>query len=229
MHSANRLDVRLAACVVVAAASLGLGTPIAHAEEPSVAPTKARREVLIGFRGIGEVWQDEAIIQGYRSSRFAGAGFGGFGITDWMMVEAELGYMRQPSAAGRTVTFKKTTYEIAPGYLELIPLTLGLSFSKELDRAEVFAGAGYALAIFTESTTTVGSVSGVKPGVDLRLGSRIHTSFMEPRIRPGTGSGANKGMDVELMVGRRQHQAFDTGTGFDFSAWRVSVGLVARL
>jgi hypothetical protein len=36
-------------------------------------------------------------------------------------------------------------------------------------------------------------------------------------------------MDVELLIGRRQHHAFGVGEGFDFSAWRGGIGLVARL
>ncbi len=201
------------------------GAPAPSGPPAAKAP---QHEVLLGFRGVGEIWQDAAIVQSYRSSRFAGAGFGAFGVNDWLMVEAELGYMRQPSDTGRTVTHTSATYSVAAGSLELIPVTIGLSVNRELDRAEVFAGVGGALAVFTESTDE-GSISGVKPGVDLRLGTRIHTSMFEPRIRPGMSTNANKGLDVELMLGRRQHHAFGMGSGFDVSAWRVSVGLVARL
>jgi hypothetical protein len=38
-----------------------------------------------------------------------------------------------------------------------------------------------------------------------------------------------QGVDFELLLGRRQHQAFGMGEGFDFSAWRVGAGLVCRL
>lgn len=223
------MSTKLSALALVS--GLLFAAPAARAQAADAPPAKAAstsREVLVGFRGIGEIWQDEAIVQGYRSSRFAGAGMGGFGITRWLMVEAELGYMRQPSDSGRQVTYKNTAYEVAPGFLELIPVTLGLSLNKELDRAEVFGGVGGALVVFTEDTSE-GTVSGVKPGLDMRLGTRIHTSFMEPRIRPGMGSASNKGVDVELMLGRRQHHAFGMGSGFDFGAWRVSAGLVARL
>ena len=36
-------------------------------------------------------------------------------------------------------------------------------------------------------------------------------------------------MDVEFLIGRRQHQAFGVGEGLDLSAWRIGVGLVGRL
>ena len=107
-------------------------------------PASGAGDLLVGFRGIGEVWQDPGILEAYRSSRFAGAGFGAIGLTGWLRAEAELGYMRQPSQSGRTVTLKDGSQAaVASGSLELLPVTIGVAAHKDTGRAEVFGGAGY--------------------------------------------------------------------------------------
>ncbi len=99
--------------------------------------------------------------------------------------------------------------------------------SKQTRLAELFAGAGYGMAVFTESTD-VGTVSGAKPGLDLRAGTRIHTRLLRQQLRP-EGVVGPQGLDFELLFGRRQHHAFGIGQGFDFSAWRLGAGMVVRL
>jgi hypothetical protein len=215
----------------------------AHAEDPP-APAPFRPDFTFGFRGVGEIWQDPAIVQSYRSSRFAGAGFASLGIIRPLAIEAELGYMRQSSAAGRTLQeddvpkkllltddagnlVQDATYAIAGGSMELMPVTFSLLLRKELGGAQVFAGPGFAMAVFNEQTD-VGAVSGVKPALDLKAGARIHTRLIQPPIRP-VGPKPLQGLDVELLLGRRQHHAFGVGQGFDFSAWRIGIGLAARL
>jgi hypothetical protein len=206
----------------------GAAPAVAVAEEAAMGGAGGAGDLLVGFRGIGEIWQDPGILQAYRSSRFAGAAFGAIGITGWLRAEAELGYMRQPSQAGRTVTLADgTAAAISAGSLELLPVTLGLAAHKDTGRAEVFGGLGYAMAVFAERTDT-GTVAGTKPALDLRGGVRIHTQLVQPRTRP-TGPTGVQGVDVELLLGRRQHHAFGMGEGFDFSAWRVGAGLVCRL
>ena len=108
----------------------------------------------------------------------------------------------------------------------MVPVTASLVAVKDLRRAEAFFGAGFAMAVFTERTDA-NTVAGAKPGFDLRTGIRVHTGFVEPSLRPFSPTGV-EGVDLELMVGRRKHQAFDIGTGFDFSAWRIGAGVVAR-
>lgn len=176
-------------------------------------------DVTFGLRGVGEVWQDQNIITHYRSSRFAGAGFAGVGVTDWLEVELELGYMRQASDTSMT--------GVATGTLELLPVTLGLHVRRDGQRAELFAGGGLATVVFTERTA-VGTVAGAKPCLDLRAGTRVHTGLVRPSPLGDASAGVRR-LDVELLVGRRQHHAFGLGTGFDLSAWRVGVGLAARL
>jgi hypothetical protein len=176
-------------------------------------------DVMFGLRGVGEVWQDTAIITNYRSSRFAGAGFFGYGINDWLMVDAEVGYMRQNADTSRA--------GVAAGALQLVPVTIALEARRDSARAELFGGLGFTAVTFSEETD-VGVVAGAKPALDLRAGTRIHTQLVrEPITGPGTPG--LRGLDVELLIGRRQHHAFGLGTGFDLSAWRVGIGLAARL
>ncbi len=202
---------------IITAVTLGI-SPAALAQADL--PTEPRElDLLLGFRGVGEVWQDPSIIHHYRSSNFGGTGFGSLGVLPWLSVELELGYVRQASNTGRS--------DVAAGALELAPITFGAVARKDTDRAELFGGLGYAMAVFTEQTD-VGTVSGVKPGFDLRTGVRIHTNFVQTSIRPNSAPGI-QGMDVEVMFGRRQHHAFGVGSGFDLSAWRAGIGLVARL
>lgn len=215
------------------------------ADEPAAKAPPAPTQFIFGFRGVGEVWQDPAIVQSYRSSRFGGAGFGAISLWGPLLFEAEIGYMRQDSAGGRTVPAEDVpkallvrdpvsgevdsaaVYQIAGGSIELMPVTFSLLARKEAGGAELFAGAGFAMAVFNEQTE-VGAVSGVKPGLDMKAGARIHTNLVNPVIRP-SGARSISGMDVELLLGRRQHHAFGLGSGFDFSAWRIGIGLTARL
>ena len=181
--------------------------------------SEAGREVVFGLRGVGEVWQDTSIITHYRSSRFAGAGFVGFGLNDWLMLDAEVGHMRQEADVSRA--------GVAAGTLQLVPVTVALEARSDTPRAEVFGGIGFTAVTYSEDTA-VGVVSGTKPALDLRVGTRVHTNLVREPIT-GPGSPGIRGLDVELLVGRRQHHAFGLGTGFDLSAWRVGLGLVARL
>jgi hypothetical protein len=176
-------------------------------------------DVMFGLRGVGEVWQDASIITNYRSSRFAGAGFFGFGLNDWLMLDAEIGYMRQDADTTRA--------GVAAGALQLVPVTVALEARRDSARAELFGGAGFTTVAYSEETD-VGVVSGAKPALDLRAGTRIHTNLVREPIT-GPGSPGLRGLDVELLLGRRQHHAFGLGTGFDLSAWRVGIGLAARL
>lgn len=236
---------RLAGLLMTVAVALA-SPRAARAEEPAAAPKPAApTQFIFGFRGVGEVWQDPAIVQSYRPSRFGGAGFGAVTLWGPLMAEAEVGFMRQDAAGGRSVPVDdvpkallvrdpltgeldpEARYQIAGGSMELMPVTFSLLARKETGGAELFAGAGFAMAVFNEQTA-VGAKSGVKPGLDLKAGARIHTQLVSPVIRP-SGSRSISGMDVELLLGRRQHHAFGLGSGFDFSAWRIGIGLTARL
>jgi hypothetical protein len=205
---------------LITAALLASG---AYAED---GPKADPAPVLVGFRGVGEIWQDPFVVESYRSSRFSGAGFVSYGLNHWLQAELELGYMRTMADSGRQVTYQKALGTVASGTMELIPVSADLVVTRDLQRAEAFFGAGFAMAVFTERTDA-GTVGGAKPGIDMKTGIRVHTNFVTPGFRPHSDTGVD-GVDVELLLGRRKHQPFGSGQGFDFSAWRVGAGVVAR-
>ena len=177
----------------------------------------------VGFRGVGEIWQESAVVMVHRSSRFGGTGFFSTGITRLLGAEVELGYNRMVGKAIDPATNQRTSGQAT---LELVPVAMNVTARMEGRSSEVFAGVGPAFVAFNDRSPT-NAISGMKLGLDMRLGIRIHTNFIQQSIRPGAGG--FKRMDVELMLGRRQHQAFGIGSGLDLSAWRVGGGLVCRL
>ncbi len=180
-------------------------------------------ENSIGFRGIGEVWQETAIALVHSSSRFGGAGFFHTGLTRAIGFELELGYNQMKGKAVDPTTNEQTGNSST---LELVPISMGATLRAGGPTSEVFIGAGPALVAFNDRSPT-NAISGVKIGGDVRAGVRIHTHFLQESIRPGA-RGLRR-LDFELMLGRRQHQPFGVGSGLDLSAWRIGAGLVGRL
>ena len=180
-------------------------------------------ENAVGFRGVGEVWQESAIVLVHRSSRFGGSGFFHTGVTRLLGFELELGYNRMKGQAVDPTTNERTGNAST---LELVPISMDATLRAEGPTSEVFVGSGPAFVAFNDRSPT-NAISGVKIGLDMRVGVRIHTHFLQESIRPGARG--MRRMDFELMLGRRQHQAFGIGEGLDLSAWRVGAGLVGRL
>ena len=177
----------------------------------------------VGFRGVGEIWQESAVVMVHRSSRFGGTGFFSTAVTALVGMEFELGYNRMVGNAIDPKTNQRTGGQAT---LELVPVSMDVTLRSEGPRSEVFFGLGPAFVAFNDRSPT-NAISGMKIGLDMRLGVRIHTRFLQESIRPGAGG--FRRIDVELMLGRRQHQAFGIGSGLDLSAWRVGGGLVCRL
>ena len=191
-----------------------------RARKPSYTPFS---DNAVGFRGVGEIWQESAVVMVHRSSRFGGTGFFSTGITPLFGAEVELGYNRMVGKAIDPATNQQTSGQAT---LELVPVAMNVTVRSEGRSSEVFAGFGPAFVAFNDRSPT-NAISGMKLGLDMRLGIRIHTNFIQQSMRPGAGG--FKRMDVELLLGRRQHQAFGFGSGLDLSAWRVGGGLVCRL
>jgi len=189
-------------------------------ERPSYTPFS---ENAVGFRGVGEIWQESAVVMVHRSSRFGGTGFFSTGITPLLGAEVELGYNRMVGKAIDPTTNQQTDGQAT---LELVPVAMTVTARMEGRSSEVFVGMGPAFVAFNDRSPT-NAISGMKLGFDMRLGIRIHTKFIQQSMRPGAGGFQR--MDVELMLGRRLHQAFGIGSGLDLSAWRIGGGLVCRL
>lgn len=192
-------------------------------ERPKRPAYQAFSESAVGFRGVGEVWQESAVVMVHRSSRFGGTGFFATSLTPIFGMEFELGYNRMVGSAVDPNTNQQTGSQAS---LELVPVAMNATARFDGPRSEVFFGAGPAFVAFNDRSPT-NAVSGMKIGLDMRMGVRIHTHFLQESIRPGARG--FKRIDIELMLGRRQHQAFGFGSGLDLSAWRVGGGLVCRL
>ncbi len=178
---------------------------------------------MLGFMGVGEVWQDSSIARVHRSSRFAGTGFYAAGISSLFGIEVELGYSRMTNPAVDRESGQQTTEDTS---FEMMPVALDATIRVETGRSEVFFGMGPAVVAFNDRSPT-NAISGTKLGIDFRLGTRIRTWFVQESIRPDARG--VKRMDFELLLGRRQHQMFGVGKGLNLSAWRVGAGVVARL
>ena len=170
-----------------------------------------------GLRLVGEQWQDPALVRPYGAARLLAAGFAGVDLTRLLGAEIEAGYLR--NALRPDVTdFYDGTFVASPVSFLALARTGG-------PNAVLYAGGGPVLTVFT-ATDEVGTVTGTKVGYDLRAGARIHTDLVQPSL---VQQGGVRGVDFEILVSRRQHHAFGVGQGFNLSAWRLAVGLVARL
>lgn len=192
-------------------------------EKPKRPKYAAFSENSVGFRGVGEVWQESAIVMVHRSSRFGATGFFHTGISRVFGFEIELGYNRMKGKAVDPDTNQQTSYAST---LELVPISMDTTIRVQGPTSEVLFGIGPAFVSFNDRSPT-NAISGVKIGLDMRVAMRIHTHFLQESIRPGARG--MRRMDFELMLGRRQHQAFGIGSGLDLSAWRVGAGFVGRL
>ena len=177
----------------------------------------------VGFRGVGEVWQEAAIVMVHRSSRFGGTGFFSAGITPLFGMEVEIGYNRLVGSAVDPSTNQQTGNQST---LELVPIAMDATIRMEGSTSDLIFGTGPAFVSFNDRSPT-NAISGMKIGIDMRMAVQIHTHFIQESIRPGA-RGMQR-MDLEFLIGRRQHQIFGIGEGLDLSAWRIGLGLVGRL
>ena len=177
----------------------------------------------VGFRGVGEVWQEAAIVMVHRSSRFGGTGFFSAGITELFGMEIEVGYNRLVGSAVDPSSNQQTGHDST---LELVPVAMNGTIRMEGYSSDLVFGAGPAFVSFNDRSPT-NAISGLKIGIDMRMAVQIHTNFIQESIRPGAGG--MRRADIEVLIGRRQHQAFGVGEGLDLSAWRIGLGLVGRL
>ena len=110
--------------------------------------------------------------------------------------------------------------------LELVPVAMNVTVRSEGRSSEVFAGFGPAFVAFNDRSPT-NAISGMKLGLDMRLKFESIPTLSSQSMRPGAGD--FKRMDVELLLGRRQHQAFGFGSGLDLSLGRSVEAWFCRL
>lgn len=181
--------------------------------------------LVLGVRGVGEVWQDPLLIAELgRGSRFGGTGALSYRVWRFVGVEMEVGYHRM-SGTGTTLHTGRTLADATT--FEMVPMAISASAMHRIGGVELFGALGTAFTVFHSSCETA-DISGTKIGPSILLGARIDTGMVQPSIRRDAGAQLQS-LDLELVVGRRQHQAFGVGEGLDLSAWRVGIGLMARL
>lgn len=199
-----------------------------EAEEGGLfAEKRSPRGVRLALRGVGELWHDTAIASRYRGSGIV-AGVGGvIPINGFLAIDADIGYHR---ASGG---------DSGGGTLQLVPMAL-LAEARWLPREdndlELFAGLGPAMVVWSESgqdpTTTAPEgaeegptvLRGARPGLEVRLGTRIDLGLVQPTMMPGQED-AVKAIELELLGARR---FAPSSAGFNFNTWRVGAGIALR-
>lgn len=183
-------------------------------------------ELRLGGRALAEMWQDPALGRIYRSSRFGGAGLGGFwfdvGLPVNFGVEADFSYHRM-SGAAVSLSTNQTSDRMAT--IEILPAAFRGCVGYSVGQATVYGSLGPAVTGYQESAPQL-SLAGNKVGLAMEGGIRFDTRFVDTPM--GYPPRALKGVDAEVFAGRRQHQLFGVGEGLDLSAWRLGAGLVAR-
>ena len=134
-----------------------------RAKKPSYTPFS---DNAVGFRGVGEIWQESAVVMVHRSSRFGGTGFFSTGITPLFGAEVELASNRMVGKAIDPSTNQQTSGQAT---LELVPVAMNVTVRSEGRSSEVFAGFGPAFVAFNDRSPT-NAISGMKLGLDMRLG-----------------------------------------------------------
>lgn len=197
--------------------------------EPPDRNAPEREPFRFGLRGLVETWADDAIATVYRS----GAVTGGVAVVApvWgpVAVELEAGYRRlkphslETDAAGSTAADDGRLFQLAP-----ITLLVEGAWSPPKTPLSLYGGLGPALVVFHERFPTgslpdesgIGSRSGVKMGVELRVGGRVDTGLVQARMAPGNPL---RSIELEIFGAKRIHSG---KKGFDLNAWRGGLGLL---
>jgi len=175
-----------------------------------VQPALAETPILLGLRAVGEVWQDPNIATVYGGGRVAGSAVISWRPHNVWSIDAEAAMMRVGEDIGPSIS--------------LTPMSLSLCARRGSERTEVFAGGGVSIVPFLDKGES--TISGTKLGADVKIGVRIATALVQPTLYPVS---TVQGVDLEAFLGRRQHFANGVEDRLDLSAWRVGIGLVARI
>ena len=166
------------------------GRGYACSENSEGEESKAQRTALqyepfsdksVGFRGVGEVWQDAAIVTGASVEPLGGTGFFSAGITPLFGMEIEIGYNRLVGSAVDPSSNEQTGNQST---LELVPIAMNGTVRMEGSSSDLIFGVGPAFVSFNDRSPT-NAISGTKLGIDMRMAVQIHTHFIQESIRPG--------------------------------------------
>lgn len=190
----------------------------AHAADPET----DRSSIGFGFRGVVESWDDPALGDVYRTGMLAPGIAGVVPLFSGLKLEVEVAYRRM-----------KPRDETVDARLEMLP-TVALLEMDLIHRSfgDVYLGAGPALTAFTErhpgnvSDTSTAVLRGLRGAGELRAGVRLDTGLVRPWDIPDMQTGVKR-LELDVSVGRRV--ALPADTGFQLGAWRMHVGVLARL
>jgi hypothetical protein len=180
--------------------------------------------LAVGARIVGEVWEDSNLSLVYRASRAAGTGTLITPLFGPIELAIEAGYVSMSAQALKAGDLSSGSETVR---FQLMPLSLLVGYRLTHPQFELALGVGPALTVWNEVTGD-SALAGSKIGFAMTTALRIPTRLIQPPpFHHEIDSGPSR-VDVELSLGRRQHQAFGLGSGLNLSAWRAGVGLLAR-
>jgi hypothetical protein len=182
-------------------------------------------DVRIVLRGVLETWSDPYVASRFRSGGPGMALGAVIPIIGPLAVDAEISYQRMKGDG--------------EGVFQLMPVSLLAEFrwTPSPDRGlELFGALGPHFTMWSESgqdpdymrslqedpeQPPASVLRGMRPGVELRLGTRVTLGWMQPSLAPAPKSPL-KDVELEIHVARR---FAPTSSGFNLNAWRAGVGL----
>ncbi|MCA9573256.1 MAG: hypothetical protein KC656_35715 [Myxococcales bacterium] len=185
-------------------------------------PATDRASVGVGVRAVAESWDDSALGDVYRTGMLAPAVGAVIPVIGIVQLDLEVAYRRlKPRDDGVDARL-----EMMPA-MALVELEL-----VHRDFGDLYLGAGPSLATFTErhpgntTDTTTSVLRGMRGALETRAGVRIDTGLAAPSTIPDMKSGVKR-IELDISGGRRF--VLPSPTGFRLGAWRVQVGVIARL
>jgi len=221
------LALALASGLLLARTANAQEPPGPETPPPTAAPAPVKPgptpEIMVGGRFVGEVWEDSSISLVYRTNRAAATGTAITPLFGPFEMAVEAGYVSMSAQALQSNTLAEGSETVR---FQIIPLSLLVGYRLSRPGFDLALGLGPALTVWNEVTSDT-ALAGNKIGFAMTTAIRIPTRFVPPPpIRHDMQTGPRR-VDLELSLGRRQHQTFGLGSGLNLSAWRAGVGLLA--
>lgn len=186
----------------------------------AVPPEPAPPGPAFELRACVEQWDDPFIGAVYSSGGLMTCGGLVFGVLPFLNLDIEGGYDRV--SANEDLEVEES------GLFQLVPLSVVAEWPfYEGDPALAYVGLGPTMTVYSERWPgETELVSGMRPGLEARLGGRIDTGLVQrPRAPAPQGLSA-----LELHVyGARRIELPAAAAGFELGAWRVALGVGFRL
>lgn len=185
-------------------------------------PETDRSSVGIGLSAVAETWDDTALGDVYRTGTIAPTVHAVVPLMGIVHLDLELGYRRIRARS-----------DGLDARLEVVPASALVDLRLvRRDFGELYLGLGPALFAYSErhpgnaspSSSTV--LRGMRGAFETRLGVRIDTGLVSPSTIPDLKTGVKR-VEIDISGGRRF--VLPSDTGFRLGAWRLQIGVLARL